>query len=155
MSAPRPADQAAPGASTPTARPRPLPVPAPIFTAWKTPELPSLAMPPIILPRLRDLPSPPPIVQHLVTEAGTVRAAINTGDRARGEMRQAVDRTRQPRGGPAPAAPAQYTFNITQAPGQSSEDLARAIRREIEDYERSKAASARSTFRDDPDGADL
>jgi hypothetical protein len=105
--------------------------------------------------RLPDLPSPPPIIQRLSTEAGTVRAAINTGDRARGEMRQAVDRTRQPGRAPAPAAPAQYTFNITQAPGQSADDLARAIRREIEDYERSKAASARSTYRDDPDGADL
>lgn len=156
MSAPRPADLAAPGASTPTARTRPLPVPAPIFTAWKTPELPSLAMPPIIVPQLRDLPSPPPIVQHLVTEAGTVRAAINTGDRARGEMRRATQEPRMAfRAGAAPAAPAEYHFHINQQPGQSAEDLARAIRREIEDYERSKAASARSTYRDDPDGADL
>ncbi|MDR6144963.1 TP901 family phage tail tape measure protein [Sphingomonas sp. SORGH_AS870] len=114
-----------------------------------------LAVPAVTMPAMAALSSPPPVMRRLVTDADNVRTAINTGDRARRDMRQAVDRPRGMASAPAPAAPSQYHFHINQLPGQSAEDLARAIRRELEDYERSKAASARSTYRDDPDGADL
>ena len=62
------------------------------------------------------------------------------------------DQSRRP---PMATAPAQYHFHINQAPGQSPQDLAQAIRDEFEAFERRRAASARATYRDDPDGADI
>lgn len=53
---------------------------------------------------------------------------------------------------PAPAAqPAKYEFHIHQQPGQSAEDLAKAIRKELERHERAKAAQKRSSYADAQD----
>ena len=44
-----------------------------------------------------------------------------------------------------------YHFHITQGPGQSADELAKAIRRELEMHERSKAARKASAYVDSPD----
>ncbi|WP_238302840.1 phage tail tape measure protein [Sphingomonas phyllosphaerae] len=83
------------------------------------------------------------------------RQALSRGAGALAQFR-AIERGRDAsRSAPAPAGPAEYHFHITQAPGQSAEDLARAIRAELQRMERQNAAARRSTFRDDPDGADV
>ncbi len=114
----------------------------------------ALSLPALAVPALPAMATPAS-VQRLVVGGSDVRSAIVTGERSRAEMRRVADAPRAAMRSAAPAAPAEYHFHITQAPGQSPEDLARAIRKEMEAFERSRAASARSTYRDDPDGADL
>lgn len=54
----------------------------------------------------------------------------------------------------AAAAPAAFTINIYGAPGQSPQDLARAVRAELEKVEREKRARGNSSYADAPDWSD-
>lgn len=91
----------------------------------------------------------------LAARGADARQALERGAGATAQFRVAGQSRGAPRAAPAPAAQAEYHFHITQAPGQSADDLAQAIRREIERLDRQRVADQRATFRDDPDGADL
>ncbi|MFK3888500.1 phage tail tape measure protein [Sphingomonas sp. NPDC079357] len=91
----------------------------------------------------------------LEARGADAREALSRGTGALAAFRAVERDDGGSRPAPAPAAPAEYHFHIAQAPGQSADDLANAIRREIERLDRKRAADRRATFRDDPDGADL
>jgi len=83
------------------------------------------------------------------------REALSRGAAARSEFRTAERAATRPRAAPVAQRPAEYHFHITQAPGQSPEDLAQAIRDQIERLDRRARADARASYRDDPDGEDV
>ncbi|MDB5690799.1 MAG: hypothetical protein JWL91_2675, partial [Sphingomonas bacterium] len=51
------------------------------------------------------------------------------------------------------AASPVYNFTIHGGPGQSAEDIAKAVRKEIDKIDRERAAAARSAYREDPVGS--
>lgn len=69
----------------------------------------------------------------------------------RGAALRAPPRPSGPSGRPSAASTFNVTIQIQQQPGQSADDLARAVARELQRIEREKRAAGNSRFADEPD----
>ena len=126
---------------------------APAMLAAMPPPIASAALPPpLALPRAAaDLGRASPVVLRTSPAAATAEqivihdirriSAPASDARDRGEPRQ---RDTRPQLGP-------ISITINQAPGQSAEDLAREIKRTLEELQRGERAARRSSYRDTDD----
>jgi TP901 family phage tail tape measure protein len=97
-------------------------------------------------------------VQRIQTLSRELITAFSVGTAATAAMPAAAAPPRAaiaaPAPAPAPAAAARIEIHIHQQPGQSAQDLARAVRAELERIDGDRRAARRSTMLDSPDGED-
>lgn len=84
--------------------------------------------------------------------AATAPSIQSTQAMSRQSASAIVDTARRPTGG-ADAAGMSVNINIHAAPGQSAQEIADAVRREIERMRHEQTSNARAAFGDDPDWA--